>query len=248
MVRTLASFFASRSTARFRPKCQDVVVLVERTEHRAHFHVGTEAADPGLDLFLGLRMQTDFARQRQQAERLVQGQVLAVHPAGQGGALGPDLLVLGGLTLLDIQTVGTAPDGDFLAGVGVVPQRAHALLQGLAALLAGIDRQAAGVLAGRVVGAADEAAVAAQLQPQAAVAAGGADAWIGAVFAGRKEMRAEVLVERVDDVADLQVAGLLDRLGEFVPESRASPCAIPAAPAEISSSFSSSPAVKPVST
>ena len=84
--------------------------------------------------------------------------------------------------------------------------------------LAGLDRQTAGVLARRIVRAADETAVAAELQPQPAVAAGGAGARVAAVLARGEEMRAQILVQRVDHVADLEVLGLIDRLGELVPE------------------------------
>ena len=102
-------------------------------------------------------------------------------------------LVLAVLALLHIQAVRAAADGDFLAGVGVLAEGAHALLQRLALVLAVLDRQAPRVLAVRVVRAADEAAVAPELQAQPAGAAGLAGARIGAVLARREEVRAEVL-------------------------------------------------------
>ena len=129
----------------------------------------------------------------------------------------------------------------------MVPQRAHPVLQGLAALFACIDRQPPRVLAGGIIGTPDEAAVPPELQAQPPVAAGGAKPRIGAILPSRKEMRAQILIERSDDVADLQIPGLLDRLGELGPEV-AHDLAPVQRPAEISSSFSSSPAVNPVST
>ena len=128
------------------------------------------------------------------------------------------LLVLAVLALLRVEAVRAAADGDVLAGVGVVAEGAHALLQRLALVLAVLDRQAPRVLAGRVVRAADEAAVASELQTQPAGAAGLAGARVGAVLARRKEVRAEVQIQRGDHVADLEVLGLIDRARELVPE------------------------------
>ena len=75
----------------------------------------------------------------------------------------------------------------------MLAEHAHAVLQRLAAVLAGIDRQAPGVLAGRIVRAADEAAVPPELQPKPPVAAGRADARVAAVLARREEMRPQIL-------------------------------------------------------
>ena len=51
---------------------QNVVVLAEARIGLAVLDVGTEAADPGQDWFLCLRMLGDLARQRKQAECLIQ--------------------------------------------------------------------------------------------------------------------------------------------------------------------------------
>ena len=139
-------------------------------------------------------------------------------PRGSAVRRGFGLLVLAVLALLHIQAVRAAADGDLLAGIGMLAEDAHALLQRLALVLAVLDRQPPRVLAVRIVGTADEAAVAAQLQAQPAGAAGRAGARIGAVLARRKEMRPEVLVQRGDHVADLEVLGLVDRARELVPE------------------------------
>ena len=199
------------------PHRQHVIVLVQRTEHGAHLHIRAETADAGLDFFLGFRMQPDLARQGQQADRLLQRYRVAIEALGQRGAARLHLLVLAGLALLHIQAIGSAPDTDLLAGFRLA-QHAHPLLQRVAALLAIIHGKPAGELAGRVVRAADEAAVTAQLQPQPAGAAGGADTRVGAALPCREEMFAEVLVQRVDHIGDLQLLGILDRLGEIFPE------------------------------
>ena len=198
---------------------EDVVVLIQRAEDRAHFHVGAEAANAGFDLFLGFRVNADQAGQRQQADPLFQGHLVAVHPAWQRRALGADFLVLGLLALLHVQSVGAAANRDFLPRLGSVAEGAHAVLQRIAAAVLGIvDRQTAGELAGRIIGAADEAAVTPQFQAQPPIAAGGADARVGAVVARGEKMRAEFLVQRVDDVGYFQLSGVFDRLGELVPE------------------------------
>ena len=128
-------------------------------------------------------------------------------------------LVLGvWLALLGVEAVGAAANRDQLAGDRVVAEFAHALFEGLAGGVAVLDGEAPGVLAGGIVRAADEAAVAAELEAEAAGVAGGADAGVGAVGAGGEEMVAEVVVERVDDVRDLEFAGLLDGAAELVPE------------------------------
>ena len=61
-------------------------------------------------------------------------------------------------------------------------------------------------------------AVPPELEAEPPGAAGGAQARVGAVGARGKEVRAEILVERGDDVADLQVARLLHRVREVAPE------------------------------
>ena len=57
-----------------------------------------------------------------------------------------------------------------------------------------------------------------ELQPQPAVAAGRADARIGAVLARREQMRRQHLIERVDHAGNLQILGVVDRADEIAPE------------------------------
>src|SRR5579875_2806462 len=81
-----------------------------------------------------------------------------------------------------------------------------------------VDAERPGEFAIGVIRAADERAEAPELQPQPAGAAHRADARIFAIARIGKEMLAETLVERVDDVADLQVLGAADRRREIAPE------------------------------
>ena len=145
-------------------------------------------------------MQADDARQQQQPERLLQCEARAVHAPGQRGARRLALLVLAILALLHIEPVGTPADGNLLAGFRMHAEASHPFLQGVAILLARLDRETARVLARGVVRAADEAAEAAELQAEPAIAAGRTGARIGAVGLGREEMLPKILIERADDV------------------------------------------------
>src|SRR5689334_2603092 len=150
-------------------------------------------------------MATDVTRQRQQTDRLFERQLLAVDAPRQCGSawlwclLSPPDLAPGGrlflavLTQLHVQSVRPSANGNFFTGVRMLPESAHALFEGFALVLAGLDREAPGVLAVWIVGAANEAAVAPELQAEAAVAAGRAGAWIRSILAWRKEMRPQVL-------------------------------------------------------
>ena len=100
----------------------------------------------------------------------------------------------------------------------MVPEFAPAFLQRLAAFLPGVDGEAAGVLAFRVVGAANEATVPPELQAQAPGVASRAEPRVGAVGRRREEVCAEVGVERVDHVGDFQLAGLFHGEAELIPE------------------------------
>src|SRR5208337_2184235 len=150
--------------------------------HRPHPHIRAEAADAGLDRITCLGVDADDARQAEQRNRLLQGQAVAVHALGKRRAARLALLLA--LAELHVQAVRAAADGDLLAGVGMEAERAHPLLQRLGVAVAGLDREAARVLARRVVRAADEAAVAAQLQAQPASAAGRTETRVAAVLAG----------------------------------------------------------------
>src|SRR5690606_15636821 len=139
------------------------------------------------DLVARFRVNTDHAGQGEQGQSTLQRQRLRVHATCQARALGLGGLALGirpALAKLDIDAVGATPQRDVLASCRVdtqllLPAREAAAFR--LALAAGYG-QRAGVAALRVVGAADEGAVAAQPQPQPAIGAGGAGARIAAIF------------------------------------------------------------------
>ena len=203
---------------------QHVVARLQRLVGGAEADVGAEAADSGGDLAARIRVAADHARQRQQRQRPVEVERLRVHVAGQAGAAGLGglaLLVGAALAELHVNTVGAAAHGDVLAGRRIGAQLALPFVQGGGGLAVGArHRERPRVAAFRVVGAADEGARAAepQSEPAGGAGRGRAGARIGAVALRGEEMRPQLLVQRVDDVADLEVLGGADRPVEVVPE------------------------------
>ena len=152
--------------------------------------------------------------------RLIEGEFVRRHALQQRGALG--LLLALEYADLEIEAVRPVAQGDFLAG-----RRIDAHHLGLAEvgagerILLGIDdAELARELAGRIVRAADEGAELAELQAEAAVGAGRADAraLAAGIVVGREEVGTELLVELVEHFADAQFLGLADGGGEGLPE------------------------------
>ena len=83
------SFFSAISvTARLRPTLSTSSPVVEVGVGLAVLDVGAEAADAGEDRLAVFGMLADLARQRQQAERALEIDVVGREPFGQAGALG----------------------------------------------------------------------------------------------------------------------------------------------------------------
>ena len=197
---------------------QHVVILVERLEDRAAAHIGAEASEPRRDFLPRPGVAPDDTRQGEQPECLIQRDSVGRHAIGKACSFWLGRLALGiraGLAELDVEAVGAAPERHLLARRGVLAQF---LVAARALGLAGIDAEGARVAAFGVVGAADEGAGAPQPQAKPPIAAGGAGARVRAVLAGGEDMRAEILVQRVDHVADLEVARRLHRGRELGPE------------------------------
>ena len=186
---------------------------------RPVLHVGAEAADAGQDDFAILGMRPQFARQREQRQRLLQGHVGRRHVAQQRLALG--LLLALRFAELDVEAVGALAQRDLLAGDRIDSQDLGAV-KTLAACRVGVgidDAELPREAAFRRVGAADEGAELAELEPQAAVRAGRAIARVlAAIVVGREEVGAEFLVELVEHFLDPQVLGLADGGGKCLPE------------------------------
>src|SRR5262249_19381473 len=131
------------------------------------------------------------------------------------------LLLALGLAELHVEAVRSVAQGDRLARCRIHPQELGAFEVGARDRVGfGIDdAELAREAALRIVRAADEGAELAELQPQSAVAAGRALARaLATVVVGREEVRAELLVELVQDVADAQLFRLADGVGECLPE------------------------------
>ena len=172
--------------------------------------VGAEAAEPGGDGFAGFGMRPDLPRQGEQSESRLEIHRVRRQVFRQRCALRLVLVRPG--CALDVEPVRPALQHHRQVGRRVPAERAG--LRGTV----GIVGQRAGVAAGGVVRAADERAVPPELQAEPPVPAGWTGARIPALFAGREEMRAQRLVERVEDVLDPKLAGLRDRAGEIAPE------------------------------
>ena len=201
---------------------QDVVVLGQGLVGRLVLHVGAVAADAGQDRLAGLGVRSDLARQGEQRQGRLEVDLHRAHALGQRAALRLfGALLLGGLAQLQVDPEGPLADRDRQAARRVRAQQARAGQAGLGLGVLAVDhRQRAGVAAVRVVGAADEAAGLADLQAQAAFLAGRAGPRVvtGLVRIDREEVRAQLGVQRLDDVGDPQVLGLVDRGLEAGPE------------------------------
>src|SRR5690606_31736883 len=123
--------------------------------------------------------------QRQQRQRLLMVDVLDLPALGQAGALG-----LLAFAALDVGAEAAVLEHDLLGRVGILAQRPVLVL---AAVLARLGAELARIAALRIVRAADERAVLAELQRQRAVAAARAGARVRAVLARREGDRREVL-------------------------------------------------------
>ena len=157
----------------------------------AMLDVGPEAADAGQDLLAVLGMRSELARQRQQRQRLLQGDLVGRHALQQRLPLG--LLLALGLAELDVEAVGAVAQGHRLAGHRIDAQELRAVEIGArGGIGVGIDdAELAGEAALRIVRAADEGAELAELQAEPAVGAGRAVARaLAAIVVGREEVRA----------------------------------------------------------
>ena len=128
---------------------------------------GTEAAETGGDLLAGFRVDADFAREREQAQRHVEIDVGRRGLGGQAAAL--RLVVRFERCALYVRPEASAFQRDLGARLRIGAENAVAL--GLFAF--GADGELARELAIRVVRAADEGAEAADFKREAPVVAGG---------------------------------------------------------------------------
>ena len=198
---------------------QHILILGDVHIGRAALHIRPETANPGGDRLARFRIAADLARQRQQRQRALQLDIAGRDALGQGDTLGL-LFLAHRLAKLDIIAVGAFAHGDRQAGAGIAPQFPRAAIgqAALGAVAIGRDCQRSRIAAFGIVRAADEAAIAAQLQAQPAGAAGRAGAGIFAVFRLGEEMRPQIGVQRIQHLGDGQILGAIDGAVEMVPE------------------------------
>ena len=218
---------------------QHVVVVGQGLVEAAEFEIGAEAANAGGNDLVALGMLADLAGQGQEAQPDVEidvggGQALGNrHPLGLFLDRLGLLLALGrsfdrrrrrgrriGGAELDVGAVRAAAHRHRQAGhrVGAEQARAFQGFRGVVAIAVG-HRQRPGVAAFGIARAADEGAVAAELEPEPAAAAGGAGAGVGAADGfGGEEMAAQRGVEGVDHLGDGEVLGAVDGGVEGGPE------------------------------
>src|SRR5262249_8291704 len=149
----------------------------------AGLHVGTEAADAGEDGLACFRMTPDFARQREQAERAVDIDIVGRNPARDSRALG--LLALDRLAELDVGAEAAAAQRPFKSRGRILAQALVAVFRVAFAR----HRERAGEAALGIVRAADEGAEPPELEREAAAFAARAFARVDAVGARREDMR-----------------------------------------------------------
>ncbi len=149
------------------------------------------AAEPGRDHLAGFRMLADIARQRNQRHRLFVVDIFGLPALRQRGALG-----ILAVAALDIGPETARTQRQFLAGGRIGAEVLRLVQRSAFSFAAVFGRKLAGIVAFRIVRAADEGAVFAELQRQVAGAADLADARIAAVLALREDQRRQRFVER----------------------------------------------------
>src|SRR5439155_8041381 len=126
----------------------------------AVLHIRAEAADARHDRLAALGMATDFARQREQAERAGEIDILGCESLRQAGALG--FRAVGGLAELHVGAEAARAQRDFEAGNGVLAELLQAGIGG--GIGTGAGRELARIAALGIIGTADEAAELAELE------------------------------------------------------------------------------------
>ena len=200
--------------------CQNFAGFGQRGIDRAVLHIWTEAAETGLNDHAIFGMRADISRQGEQRKGQLQIDFVEGKTIGKRGAFG-----FGGFLAfafrfaqLDIETIGTLAEGDFFVGLGIRAQHFRAIGEFGGFIIAAIHRKLARVFAFWIAGAAHEGTMAAQSQSQPAFLAGRADAGVGAVFAGREEMRSEFLIQGIEHGADSKFSRAFDGRREVPPE------------------------------
>ena len=195
---------------------QQVFVRAERGIAAVVAQIRPVPAETRGNRLSGPGMGADIARQRQKRQCLVERDLLRIHRLEQRDAFGFLLALALGLARLHVEAVGPLAQGYRFPGFLIL---AHLPGSGRDFGVLGVDRERPREGAFRIGRATDERAVAAELEPEAAVGAGRAGSRVAAVpVVGREEMRAQIPVQRVDHVADREFRGPAHRRGKPAPE------------------------------
>src|SRR6266403_1586293 len=121
LARTFGDLLGDQRDGAVETDGEDLVDILDIGVGLAVQHIGTEAADAGLDGLAVLRMQPDLARQRQQLARQLEIDRGGLGALGQSGALG-FLAVLDRLAELDIGPEAARPQRDLEAALRVLAE------------------------------------------------------------------------------------------------------------------------------
>ena len=175
---------------------QHVVVTAEIGVGLSVLHIGAVASDARDDRLAAFGMARDFARQRQQGQRLLERDVARRQALGQRRTFR-----LFAFAQLHIGAKAAIAQRDFVARDGIIAQHTHARTR----VTIGAGRQRAGELAFWIIRAADEGAELGQFQRQLSGVAGRAGARIAAVALVWKNVRREQVVEIVEHLRGAQI-------------------------------------------
>ena len=175
---------------------------------------GAVASKARSDRLAGLGMRTDLARQRQERQRQFERHFRRLLAARQAAALG--LLAFLFRRQLNIGPETAVMQADIAPGFGIDAQ--HLGFQRRLGAIAGAVRELARMAALGIVLAADESAVAADLEAEAALVAGRAGSGILLALDRREHVGAEQIVERIEHLGHAQIRDVLDGGGEIAPE------------------------------
>src|SRR5208337_868577 len=177
-------------------KRENILVLADVRIGLAVLDIRTEAANPGKDRLLALRMLSDFARQRQQG-----------HGLGEGD-----------LALLHIGAKTALPHRNFGAARGVIAQNPDARPLAIGGTVRIGVRQSAREFAFGIIRAADKSAEFAEFQRELTVRARRTGARVRAVLLGGENMRAQELIQTVQHFRRAQILDAGKRPGKIRPE------------------------------
>ncbi len=203
---------------------QNIIVGLERGKNATCLNIRTETTDIGLHFLASIGINPDNTRQSQKLFGLGQVNDGWLQSLGQGCAFRFDLFRLAVLAFdflflakLDVDAIRAFSKGDLLACFLINAKDFWAGIKfGLGAVFIGNERP--GIIAFRIVRAAQEGAKLAELEAQCPIRAFRAFMRVCSVFARRKQIVFQHHLKGIKDVSDLEFLGLVDIAFERLPE------------------------------